>query len=151
MAAAITFTLACVTDYVDGWVARRHNLVTAFGKLADPIADKAVTGTALVILSAFGVAPWWVTGLILAREIGITLLRLAVVRRRVIPANTGGKLKTLVLCVAIAWMLWPMPAEVAAGGRYLLYLGMVITVVTGVDYVWRAVRAQPLAATSRDA
>src|SRR5690606_23429293 len=79
-AACLVFAAASLTDFVDGWVARRYGLVTAFGKVADPIADKALTGSALVLLSAYGALPWWVTGLILAREVGVTALRFWIIR-----------------------------------------------------------------------
>lgn len=140
IAAALAFGLASVTDYVDGWVARRHNLVTAFGKVADPIADKALIGTALVLLSGHGVVPWWITVLILAREIGVTVLRFVVIRFGVIPASRGGKLKTLLQSLAIGWLLWPFPDAVADVGLWLMYVAVLVTVVTGVDYVVRAAR-----------
>jgi CDP-diacylglycerol--glycerol-3-phosphate 3-phosphatidyltransferase len=107
--ATIAFGVASVTDYVDGALARRYNLVTAFGKVADPIADKALVGTALVLLSAYGPVPWWVTVLILVRELGVTALRFVVIRHGVIPASPGGKLKTLLQSLAIGWLLLPLP------------------------------------------
>jgi CDP-diacylglycerol--glycerol-3-phosphate 3-phosphatidyltransferase len=140
IAAALTFGFASITDYADGWIARRHNLVTAFGKVADPIADKALIGTALVLLSGYGVVPWWVTTLVLVREIGITLMRFLVLRHGVIPASPGGKLKTLLQSLAIGWLLWPMPDAVADVGLWLMYAAMLITVGTGVDYIVRAIR-----------
>ncbi len=94
IAACLIFCVASATDLVDGWIARRFELVTSFGKVADPIADKALTGTALVLLSAYDRLPWWVTVLILVREWGVTALRFWVIRHGVIPASRGGKLKT---------------------------------------------------------
>src|SRR5690606_40552576 len=94
--AAGLFILAIATDSVDGLLARRQNLVTDFGKLLDPIADKVLIGAALVTLSILGELWWWVTIVILVREFGITAFRLAVVRDRVIPASRGGKLKTII-------------------------------------------------------
>jgi CDP-diacylglycerol--glycerol-3-phosphate 3-phosphatidyltransferase len=140
IAAALTFGVASITDYVDGWIARRHNLVTSFGKVADPIADKALIGTALVLLSYYDVVPWWVTTLILVREVGITLMRFVVLRHGVIPASPGGKVKTLLQSLAIGWLLWPMPEPVDVVGLWLMYAAMLITVGTGVDYVIRAIR-----------
>ena len=95
------FAVAAITDRIDGQLARKYGLVTDFGKLADPIADKALIGAALVGLSILGDLPWWVTAVIAVRELGITLLRLAVLRHAVIPAGRGGKLKTLVQTIAI--------------------------------------------------
>jgi len=89
MAATVVFVVASLTDFVDGWIARTLDLVTTFGKVADPIADKALTGTALVLLSWYGHLPWWVTVVILVREIGITVLRFGVIHREVIVASWG--------------------------------------------------------------
>jgi CDP-diacylglycerol--glycerol-3-phosphate 3-phosphatidyltransferase len=140
IAACLTFCVASATDFVDGWIARRFHLVTSFGKVADPIADKALTGTALVLLSAYGAVPWWVTGLILLREWGVTALRFWVLRYGVIPASSGGKLKTALQIAAIAWYLWPVPAPYDVVGPWLMGAALVVTVVTGADYVLRAVR-----------
>ncbi len=139
-AATIAFAVASITDYVDGWIARRRNLVTSFGKVADPIADKALIGTALVLLSGYGVVPWWVTTLILVREIGITAMRFLVLRHGVIPASPGGKLKTMLQSLGIGWLLLPLPEPLWAVGLWVIYAAMVVTVVTGVDYVVRAIR-----------
>ena len=94
LVAAAVFVVAGLTDRFDGELARRRGLVTDLGKIADPIADKALIGTALVGLSLLGELPWWVTVVVLVREIGITLLRFAVIRRAVMPAGRGGKVKT---------------------------------------------------------
>jgi CDP-diacylglycerol---glycerol-3-phosphate 3-phosphatidyltransferase len=140
IAATIAFAVASITDYVDGWIARRRNLVTSFGKVADPIADKALIGTALVLLSAHDVVPWWVTVLILVRELGITAMRFLVLRHGVIPASPGGKLKTMLQSIGIGWLLLPLPDALAEAGLWVVYAAMVVTVVTGVDYVIRAIR-----------
>jgi CDP-diacylglycerol---glycerol-3-phosphate 3-phosphatidyltransferase len=140
IAATIAFAVASITDYVDGWIARRRNLVTSFGKVADPIADKALIGTALVLLSAHDVVPWWVTVLILVREVGITAMRFLVLRHGVIPASPGGKLKTMLQSIGIGWLLLPLPDALAEIGLWVVYAAMVVTVVTGFDYVIRAVR-----------
>ena len=140
IAACLTFGFASATDLVDGWIARRWELVTPFGKVADPIADKALTGSALVLLSAYGVLPWWVTAVILVREWGITLMRFWVMRYGVIAASRGGKLKTALQILAIAWYLWPVPDVVQPVGPWIMGAAVVVTVVTGLDYVVRAVR-----------
>jgi CDP-diacylglycerol---glycerol-3-phosphate 3-phosphatidyltransferase len=146
IAAALAFGIASMTDFADGWIARTFNLVTSFGKLADPIADKALTGTALVLLSAYDALPWWVTIVILVREVGVTLLRLWVARVNVIPASPGGKVKTVLQIVAIAWYIWPFQGALAAVGPWLMAVAVVVTVVTGVDYVVRVVRIRRAAA-----
>ena len=107
------FTLAILTDSLDGYLARRHNLVTKFGKLADPIADKALTGTALICLSVIGELWWWATVVILVREWGITVLRFAMLRYGVMAAGRGGKIKTFVQAIAIILYLLPLAALAA--------------------------------------
>jgi CDP-diacylglycerol--glycerol-3-phosphate 3-phosphatidyltransferase len=146
IAAALAFGIASMTDFADGWIARTFNLVTSFGKLADPIADKALTGTALVLLSIYDALPWWVTIVVLIREIGVTLLRLWVARVNVIPASPGGKIKTVLQIVAIAWYIWPFQAVLASVGPWLMAAAVVVTVVTGADYVVRVLRIRRAAA-----
>ncbi|MGK8523283.1 CDP-diacylglycerol--glycerol-3-phosphate 3-phosphatidyltransferase [Nocardia asteroides] len=138
--AAALFGVAAITDQFDGQLARKYGLVTDFGKLADPIADKALIGSAVIGLSVLGDLPWWITVVICGREIGVTLLRLVVVRRGVIPAGRGGKLKTLTQSVAIAMLLLPLTGWVGEIGMALMYLAVVLTVVTGLDYVGQAAR-----------
>jgi CDP-diacylglycerol--glycerol-3-phosphate 3-phosphatidyltransferase len=140
IAACLAFCVASATDFVDGWIARRFQLITSFGKVADPIADKALTGTALVLLSAYDRLPWWVTGLILLREWGVTALRFSVIRYGIIPASRGGKLKTALQVAAIAWYLWPVPAPYDRVGPWLIGAAVAVTLVTGVDYVIQAIR-----------
>jgi CDP-diacylglycerol--glycerol-3-phosphate 3-phosphatidyltransferase len=140
IAACLVFCVASATDFVDGWIARRFHLVTSFGKVADPIADKALTGTALVLLSAYGQLPWWVTVLVLIREWGVTALRFWVIRYGIIPASRGGKLKTVLQIAAIAWYLWPVPAPLDAVGQILMLAALIVTLVTGADYVFQAIR-----------
>jgi CDP-diacylglycerol--glycerol-3-phosphate 3-phosphatidyltransferase len=140
IAACLVFCLASFTDFVDGWIARRWSMVTAFGKVADPIADKALTGTALVLLSAYDRLPWWVTILILVREWGVTALRFWVIRYGIIPASRGGKLKTVLQIVAIAWYLWPVPEPVDVVGPWLMGAALLVTVWTGGDYLVQALR-----------
>jgi CDP-diacylglycerol--glycerol-3-phosphate 3-phosphatidyltransferase len=137
--AAGLFVLAIVTDTVDGILARRQNLVTDFGKILDPIADKVLIGGALVALSILGELWWWVTIVILIREFGITIFRFAVIRTRVIPAVASGKLKTVLQAVAISLLLFPFWIVV---GQWELWVGwvvmataLVLTVVSGADFV----------------
>jgi CDP-diacylglycerol--glycerol-3-phosphate 3-phosphatidyltransferase len=134
------FATAVITDHIDGRIARNYNLVTEFGKLADPIADKALIGAALIGLSLLGDLPWWVTSVILVRELAVTVLRFAVLRRGVIPASRGGKLKTLVQAVAIGLFIMPLSGVWLAGAWVFMWAAIVLTVVTGVDYVVSAVR-----------
>ncbi|WP_238598458.1 CDP-diacylglycerol--glycerol-3-phosphate 3-phosphatidyltransferase [Saccharothrix sp. ALI-22-I] len=134
------FAIASVTDHVDGNLARKHGLITDFGKIADPIADKALTGAALVGLSLLGELPWWVTIVIAVRELGVTLLRFWVIRHGVIPASRGGKAKTLVQILAIGLYLLPLPTWLDPLAVATMGAAVVLTVVTGIDYVIRAFR-----------
>ena len=138
--ACLAFCVASATDFVDGWIARRWSLVTSFGKVADPIADKALTGTALVLLSIYDHLPWWVTVVILIREWGVTLLRFWVIRYGIIPASRGGKLKTGLQTAAIAWYLWPVPESARIFGVLLMGAALAVTVITGVAYLVEALR-----------
>ena len=138
--AFIVFTVAVITDRFDGAIARSYGMVTEFGKLADPIADKALIGAALIGLSMLGDLPWWVTVVILVREVGVTILRFVVLRRGVIPASRGGKLKTLVQSVAIGLFVLPLHGAWLTGAWVFMWAAIVLTVVTGVDYVVSAVR-----------
>jgi CDP-diacylglycerol---glycerol-3-phosphate 3-phosphatidyltransferase len=146
--AFVAFAVACITDLVDGDLARRHNLVTEVGKIADPIADKALTGAALLCLSSLGDLPWWVTAVVLARELGITGLRFFVIRHGVIPASRGGKLKTLVQNIAIGCYVLPLSGWLASGRFWLMALALALTVVTGADYISRAVTLRRTSARS---
>ncbi|MDO8107381.1 CDP-diacylglycerol--glycerol-3-phosphate 3-phosphatidyltransferase [Isoptericola sp. b441] len=144
--AAALFLLAAATDRLDGWLARRTGQVTDWGKLVDPIADKALVGAALITLSALGDLPWWVTVVILVRELGVTALRFAVLRYTVIAASPGGKAKTVLQTAGIAVFLLPLaslPTAVTVVGWVLISAAVLLTVVTGVDYLRRglAVRA----------
>ncbi|MEV4900523.1 CDP-diacylglycerol--glycerol-3-phosphate 3-phosphatidyltransferase [Citricoccus sp. NPDC055426] len=138
------FAVAIYTDKLDGDIARARGLVTSFGKIADPIADKLLTGAAFVVLSLLGELWWWVTALILVREWGITLMRLLVLKYGVMPASRGGKLKTVLQAGALLALLAPLGALV---GDWWLYVGytlmaaaLVVTLVTGIDYLVKAVR-----------
>jgi CDP-diacylglycerol--glycerol-3-phosphate 3-phosphatidyltransferase len=138
LVAFVIFVVASITDRLDGDLARKRGLVTEVGKLADPIADKALTGTALVGLSALGLLPWWVTVVILIREVGITLLRFWVIRHGVIPASRGGKYKTFLQSIAIGLYLLPLQDALATAAAWVMGVALVLTVLTGIDYVARA-------------
>ncbi|MFJ2817938.1 MULTISPECIES: CDP-diacylglycerol--glycerol-3-phosphate 3-phosphatidyltransferase [unclassified Streptomyces] len=142
------FAVAMITDLFDGHLARAYDLVTDFGKIADPIADKAIMGAALVCLSALGDLPWWVTIVILGRELGITLMRFLVIRYGVIPASRGGKLKTLTQGVAVGMYVLPLTEWLATLRFWVMAAAVVLTVVTGLDYVKQAIvlRRQGIAA-----
>ena len=103
------FAVAMVTDKIDGDLARKHGLITDFGKIADPIADKAITGMAFIGLSLVGDIWWWVTVVVLLREWSVTLLRLSVLKQVVIPAARSGKIKTVLQAFALAGLIWPLP------------------------------------------
>lgn len=141
-AAAALFILAIATDGVDGALARRKGLVTDLGKLLDPIADKVLTGGALIALSILGELPWWVTIVILVREIGITVYRFVVIRQGVIAASRGGKIKTIVQSVAISFALVPLWTIFGSWidwvNTILMTAAVILTVWTGVDYLWQA-------------
>ncbi len=136
--AFFVFGVASVTDLLDGHLARRSGLITDFGKIADPIADKALTGSALITLSALGELAWWVTVVILVREVGVTVLRFWVIRHGVIAASRGGKIKTVLQIVAIG--LYILPVDIGWAKAAVMVAAVVVTVVTGIDYVARALR-----------
>jgi CDP-diacylglycerol--glycerol-3-phosphate 3-phosphatidyltransferase len=153
LAATGVFALAAITDRFDGELARSRGLVTAFGTIADPIADKALTGAAFVGLSVLAQVPWWVTIVIMGRELGITVLRFWVLRHGIIPASRGGKAKTLCQAIAIGLFLLPLEVIGAAGAVWavrwaVLGLAIALTVGTGVDYVLRALRLRAAAAAA---
>ncbi len=140
IAATIVFLAASLTDWVDGYLARKQNLVTTFGKVADPIADKALTGMALVGLSILGLLPWWITLVIIARELGITAVRFMVIHHGVIPASRGGKSKTVAQMVAISLFLLPgLEAGFWHAAKWTaMWTALVLTVLTGADYLLKA-------------
>ena len=140
VAACIAFGIASLTDRFDGEIARRWGLVTDFGKIADPIADKALIGAALVGLSALGELWWWVTILVLVREVGVTLLRFWVIRHGVMPSSRGGKVKTFLQAVAIGLYVLPLSGWLHDVATVIMAAAVVVALATGVDYVARAVR-----------
>ncbi|MDN5761134.1 MAG: CDP-diacylglycerol--glycerol-3-phosphate 3-phosphatidyltransferase [Microlunatus sp.] len=140
LATAGAFTLAILTDSIDGYLARKYNIVTKFGKLADPIADKALTGMAFIGLSIIDELSWWVTIVILVREWGITLMRFVMLRYGVMAANRGGKIKTVLQSVAVIGYLLPLPGWAHVIAMVVMASAFVVTVVTGFDYIRQAVK-----------
>ncbi len=136
--AFVAFAVASATDLLDGELARRRSLITDFGKIADPIADKALTGSALITLSYLGELPWWITAVIVIRELGVTALRFWVIRHGVIAASRGGKLKTMLQIIAIS--LYVLPWHIDVVRAVAMGAALIVTVVTGADYTVRAVR-----------
>jgi len=136
--AFVAFAVASVTDLLDGELARRRGLITDFGKIADPIADKALTGSALITLSILGELSWWVTCVIVVRELAVTGLRFWVIRHGVIAASRGGKLKTMLQIIAIS--LYVLPWHAVLFQEIVMAAALVVTVVTGADYTARAIR-----------
>ncbi|MCX6403513.1 MAG: CDP-diacylglycerol--glycerol-3-phosphate 3-phosphatidyltransferase [Actinobacteria bacterium] len=136
--AVVIFWVAAITDLIDGYLARKHNLISNFGKIADPIADKALTGAAWIGLSMIGALPWVATIVILVREVGITLLRLMVLNKNIVAADRGGKLKTTFQITTISFFLvnlglnWDwlnLPISI------LLWITVAITTYTGMRYL----------------
>ena len=143
------FALAAASDRLDGYLARRMNQVTDWGKLVDPIADKLLMGASLVTLSFLVDLPWWVTVVILVREIGVTVMRFAVLLYAVIPASGGGKLKTVLQSVWIGLFILPLgwlPGWMTTVSWVIMLVAVALTVITGFDYVRRvwAVRRDAL-------
>ncbi|WP_405006370.1 CDP-diacylglycerol--glycerol-3-phosphate 3-phosphatidyltransferase [Kitasatospora purpeofusca] len=135
-----SFAVAMITDLFDGELARRKGLVTDFGKIADPIADKTIMGAALIGLSVLGDLPWWITVVVLARELGITLMRFWVIRFGVIPASRGGKIKTLTQGVAVGMYVLELTGWLATARALLMGVAVLLTVGTALDYVGQALR-----------
>lgn len=140
VAAFVAFAVASITDRYDGELARRRGLVTDLGTIADPIADKALIGAALVGLSLLGEVSWWVSVVVVLREVGITVLRFVVIRHGVMAASRGGKAKTLLQAVGIGLYVLPLGGTLHAAAALVMTVAVVVTVVTGLDYVVRAVR-----------
>jgi CDP-diacylglycerol--glycerol-3-phosphate 3-phosphatidyltransferase len=143
--ALVLFVIATASDGIDGYLARSRNLGTSLGVLLDPIADKVLIGAALVVLSVVGELPWWVTILVLVREIGITVYRMVIVHREIHAASWGGKVKTTAQSIAASFALAPFPdllgdwMNIVNGA--LMWAAVALTVWTGLDYLWKAIRA----------
>ena len=138
VAASAIFLGASITDLIDGRLARQRNQITNFGIIADPIADKALTGAALVSLSVLGELSWWVTAVILVREIGITIMRFWVIRHSIIPASRGGKTKTGFQMTAITMYLLALPSPLNYLSEIAMAGAVILTIATGIDYVVQA-------------
>ena len=129
-----SFFIVGMTDVLDGRIARKRNQISNFGIILDPIADKAFIATALIGLSILGKMPWWVTAVILIREIGVTILRFAVIKREVISANRGGKLKSLLQNFSVGFYILPLPTYLYLPRDILLGVAIALTVWTGIEY-----------------
>ena len=144
--AAALFIVAIATDGIDGYLARKHEIVTDLGKLLDPIADKALTGCAFVGLSILGELPWWVTIVVLVREVGITVYRFAVVSDHVLAAAWMGKLKTVAQAIALSLALLPLWTIVGEWihvvNTVAMWIAVILTIASGLDYVVTEVRAR---------
>lgn len=140
--AAVIFVAASITDFLDGYLARKQGIVTTFGKVADPIADKALTGTALIGLSLLDELPWWVTIVILTREILVTALRFWVIRHGVISAGRGGKAKTVSQMIAITLFLLPGVADPLRWTA--MGIAVVLTIASGLDYIRKALAVRAM-------
>ncbi|HYO17539.1 MAG TPA: CDP-diacylglycerol--glycerol-3-phosphate 3-phosphatidyltransferase, partial [Dermatophilaceae bacterium] len=136
--AAAVFVVATATDRLDGEIARSRGEVTDFGKVSDPIADKALMGMALIGLSILDLLPWWVTVVVLIRELGVTALRFVVIRHGVISASRGGKLKTALQAVAILLYILPLSSFWHVLAVVIMTLAVIVTMVTGIDYLLKA-------------
>ena len=144
------FVVAMITDKVDGDLARKHNLITNFGKIADPIADKAMTGMAFVGLSIIGELWWWVTIVVLIRELGVTIARLSIAKHVVIAASQSGKLKTLTQVFALGGFIgpfkhlsgaWEVPGDVVWWvSAVLMGVAVVLTITSGLEFARDAVK-----------
>lgn len=145
-AATVLFIVAIATDGIDGYLARRYEIVTDLGKLLDPIADKALTGCAFVGLSILGELPWWVTIVVLVREVGITVYRFAVVSDHVLAAAWMGKLKTVAQAVALSLALAPLVPLVGEWihvvNAVTMWIAVLLTIASGIDYVVSEVRGR---------
>ena len=148
--ALVVFLLAMFTDFVDGYLARRNNLITNFGKIADPIADKSLMAAALIGLAIIAELPWWVPVIILVREFGITVLRFFMIRIAVMPASCGGKIKTVLQTAAIGLFLVVFPLSdvvpsvvsdiLLVVAWVIMAAAIVVTIVTGIDYCVQAAK-----------
>ena len=136
------FVALMITDKLDGDIARARGLITDFGKIADPIADKALMITALVTFNIASSLPIWITVVIVVRELGITLWRMWMLRQgKVVPASKGGKLKTVLQTLGVALYLCPLPGWMDVPTLVVMLIAVVVTVVTGVQYLVDGARA----------
>jgi len=142
----LVFVIIMSSDGIDGAIARKRGLITNLGKLLDPIADKALLGGALVTLSVLGEVSWWVTAIIMIRELGITAYRFAVIRKEVVAASSGGKLKTIFQGIMVGFVVSPLTAWFGDWYTYfegaLVFIATALTVSTGIQYMIAAGRAR---------
>jgi CDP-diacylglycerol--glycerol-3-phosphate 3-phosphatidyltransferase len=140
--AYLIFFILGMTDIVDGRWARRTNRITSLGTFLDPVADKALIGSAMISLSILDRFPWWITVVILTREIGITLFRLMVIKNGVIPASKGGKIKTLTQNFGVGFFILPLPAWLDWFKYGFISVAIILTVTTAYDYLrsWYSTR-----------
>lgn len=142
----LVFIIIMASDGVDGAIARKRGLITNLGKLLDPIADKALLGGALVTLSILGEVSWYITAIIMIRELGITAYRFVVIRNEVVAASSGGKLKTIFQGIMVGFVVSPLTAWF--GDWYLIFettlvlFATFLTVATGVQYMYAAALAR---------
>ncbi len=129
------FLVLALTDILDGNLARSRNAITELGKFLDPLADKVMIGTAMISLSILHRMPWWITIVILTREIGITIFRLAVIKRGVIAANTGGKVKTTFQNLGVGFYILPLSENLYWFRDGFMYIAIALTVITGLYYI----------------
>lgn len=128
--AATLFILLSITDFLDGFLARKLNQITTFGKIADPIADKFLTGAAFILLVPYGL-PLWIVVVIFAREIAITLLRLIITKKNtIVAASLLGKLKTITQIIAIILTILSFPFWLE-----IMYIATALTVISALDYI----------------
>lgn len=136
----LIFFILGMTDILDGHWARKSGRTTPLGAFLDPVADKALIGAAMISLAILDRFPWWIVFVILFREIGITIFRLAVIRDGVIPASKGGKVKTLTQNFGIGFYILPMPDLLHPLRDSLMAVAVILTVWTGVDYIMKWLR-----------
>jgi CDP-diacylglycerol--glycerol-3-phosphate 3-phosphatidyltransferase len=139
----IAFTLFFIvglSDILDGKIARSRNQITEFGKLLDPIADKAMLATASIGASLLGMLSWWVTAIFLIREVAVTILRFAVIKNGVIPASKGAKLKTFFQSFGVGFYILPLPSYLNIPRDLFMAVAIYLTITTGVDYFRKVFR-----------
>jgi CDP-diacylglycerol--glycerol-3-phosphate 3-phosphatidyltransferase len=139
----IAFTLFFIvglSDILDGKIARSRNQITEFGKLLDPIADKAMLATASIGASLLGMLSWWVTAIFLIREVAVTILRFAVIKKGVIPASKGAKLKTFFQSFGVGFYILPLPSYLNIPRDLFMAVAIYLTISTGVDYFRKVFR-----------
>ncbi len=139
----IAFTLFFIvglSDILDGRIARSRNQITEFGKLLDPIADKAMLATASIGASILGMLSWWVTAIFLIREVAVTILRFAVIKKGVIPASKGAKVKTFFQSFGVGFYILPLPAYLNLPRDIFMTVAIYLTISTGVTYFRKALK-----------